>query len=112
MAAVTQAIRDLVKRSIVDNKVMIFSKSYCPYCNGAKKLFSDINVPYQSMELDEDLDGEAIQSTLIELTNKRTVPNIFINQKHIGGYDDLKSVYDNGKLEKIFKEAGIKYSKL
>ncbi|KAI8080857.1 glutaredoxin [Gilbertella persicaria] len=109
MSIITQGIRDLVKKAISDNQVMIFSKSYCPFCIGAKDLFDDIHVDYKAIELNDHKDGEAIQATLAELTKQTTVPNIFINQQHIGGSDALKAAYKSGKLEKILKEAGIQY---
>ncbi|EPB91491.1 glutaredoxin 3 [Mucor circinelloides 1006PhL] len=112
MSIVTQGIRDLVKKAISDNTVMIFSKSYCPYCIGAKDLFDDINVDYRALELNDHKDGEAIQKALAELTKQTTVPNIFINQQHIGGSDALKAAYSSGKLEKILKDAGIQNAKL
>ncbi|KAI7873358.1 glutaredoxin [Mucor mucedo] len=108
MSVITQGIRDLVKKAISDNTVMIFSKSYCPYCIGAKDLFDDIHVDYKALELNDHVDGDAIQKALAEMTKQNTVPNIFVNQQHIGGSDALKSALASGKLEKILKEAGIK----
>ncbi|KAG2202295.1 hypothetical protein INT47_010743 [Mucor saturninus] len=106
MSVITQGIRDLVKKAISDNT--IFSKSYCPYCIGAKDLFDDIHVDYKALELNDHVDGDAIQKALAEMTKQNTVPNIFVNQQHIGGSDALKSALASGKLEKILKEAGIK----
>lgn len=62
---------------------------------------------YKALELNDHLDGEAIQKTLAEMTKQTTVPNIFVNQHHIGGSDALKSALASGKLEKLLKEAGI-----
>ncbi|KAI8881259.1 glutaredoxin [Backusella circina FSU 941] len=107
MSIVTQGIRDLVKKAISDNTVMIFSKSYCPFCIRAKDIFDDLNVDYKALELNEDKNGEAIQSALAELTQQKTVPNIFINQQHLGGADALKDALASGKLDKILKDAGV-----
>jgi glutaredoxin 3 len=49
-------------------------------------------------------DGSAIQSTLGDITGQTTVPNIFINQKHIGGNSDLQA--KKGELKNLLKEAG------
>lgn len=49
-------------------------------------------------------DGQDIQNALQELTNQRTVPNIFINKKHIGGNSDLQAI--RGELPNLLKEAG------
>ncbi|CAO3645581.1 unnamed protein product [Mucor hiemalis] len=112
MSIITQGIRDLVKKTISENKVILFSKSYCPYCIRAKDLFDDINVDYKALELNDHKDGEAIQQVLAELTKQKTVPNLFINQQHIGGYDALQAAYSSGKLEKVLKDAGITNAKL
>jgi len=89
------ATKELVNKTIAENSVVIFSKSYCPYCQGAKDLFTtrfpDVNV--KVLELDLRDDGSEIQGYLQQLTKQRTVPNIFINQKHIGGNDALQALH-------------------
>lgn len=70
-------------------------------------MFDDINVDYKALELNDHKDGEAIQQVLAELTKQNTVPNIFINQEHIGGFDALNIAYSSGKLKKVLNEAGI-----
>ncbi|KAF7731876.1 hypothetical protein EC973_007707 [Apophysomyces ossiformis] len=109
MTAISQGIRELTKRAIADNKVMVFSKSYCPYCIRTKDLLEDLNVDYHAMELNEHKDGVDIQQALAELTSQKTVPNVFINRQHIGGYSDLKASFDSGKLTDILKQAGIQH---
>ncbi|ORX60407.1 glutaredoxin [Hesseltinella vesiculosa] len=104
----TTLIKEFVKKTIVDNKVTIFSKSYCPYCLGAKDLFDDLRVEYKALELNERDDGPEIQQALLDMTKQRTVPNIFVNQVHVGGSDDLKKALDSGKLATLLKDAGIK----
>uniref|UniRef100_A0A8B9UZW7 Thioredoxin reductase 3 n=1 Tax=Anas zonorhyncha TaxID=75864 RepID=A0A8B9UZW7_9AVES len=76
-----------VRTLIASHRVMIFSKSYCPYCNQVKELFSSMGVEYYALELDVTADGPSIQQVLAELTNQRTVPNVFVNGKHVGGCD-------------------------
>ncbi|KAI0271461.1 thioredoxin-like protein [Gloeopeniophorella convolvens] len=89
------ATKDLVNQTIADNKVVIFSKSYCPYCRRAKNLFATEfpDVPVTVLELDLRDDGPEIQGYLQQVTKQRTVPNIFINNKHIGGNDDLQALH-------------------
>ncbi|KAI9013824.1 glutaredoxin [Phycomyces nitens] len=108
MAAISQSIVQTVKKAISENSVMIFSKSYCPYCTRSKDIFDDLNVDYKALELNDDPQGPSIQQALQELTGQKTVPNIFINQKHIGGYDALKSALDSGKLQSLLKNTGAK----
>ncbi|KAI8096993.1 glutaredoxin [Halteromyces radiatus] len=101
-------IKEFIKKTISENTVTIFSKSYCPYCLGAKDIFDDLKVDYKALELNELPDGLDIQQGLAELTSQRTVPNIFVNQVHVGGSDDLKAALASGKLAILLKEAGIK----
>ncbi|KAG6891631.1 hypothetical protein C0992_001316 [Termitomyces sp. T32_za158] len=91
--------------AILDNKVAIFSKSYCPYCKKAKALFKDEfpDVETTVYELDERDDGSEIQAYLLEKTGQRTVPNIFVNGQHIGGNDDLRKSFDAGNLTKLVR---------
>jgi glutaredoxin 3 len=109
--------------------LVVFSKSYCPYCKSSKALLTGIGAPYFVLELDQigtysvkrepDLqkknnandvsfgiidDGAAIQDALEEITNQRSVPNIFINKKHIGGNSDLQA--RKAELPTLLKEAG------
>ncbi|GBE77469.1 glutaredoxin [Sparassis latifolia] len=95
------AAKDVVETTILDNKIAIFSKSYCPYCKRAKALFAAKfpDVPTKIHELDLlGEEGSAIQQYLLEKTGQRTVPNIFINEKFIGGCDSVTSLDQEGKL--------------
>ncbi|KAF2275817.1 glutaredoxin [Westerdykella ornata] len=98
------ATRTKVQSIIDENPVAVFSKSYCPYCRAAKQLLSENGAKYFAIELDQVDDGSAIQSTLAEMTGQTTVPNIFINKKHIGGNSDLQA--KKAELPALLKEAG------
>ncbi|KAA3470876.1 glutaredoxin-C4-like [Gossypium australe] len=156
-----------VKKTISAHKIVIFSKSYCPYCRKAKSVFKELKqVPFV-VELDERVsapylhmeryfsvlnlkylnscsiltygtsflgfeleilevknsllasaeiyssssiltygtsfldDGWNIQDALSEIVGRRTVPQVFINGKHIGGSDDTVEAYQSGKLAKL-----------
>ncbi|KAF9924634.1 hypothetical protein FBU30_005430 [Linnemannia zychae] len=95
------AIKTKVDAIIADNAIVVFSKSYCPYCIKAKNLLTKLGAKYFVLELDNVEDGAAIQAYLAELTGQRTVPNIFISKKHIGGCDDLHSLDNNGQLKTL-----------
>ncbi|KAK9762075.1 Glutaredoxin [Basidiobolus ranarum] len=98
------AVRELVKRLIGENSVMIFSKSYCPFCRRAKDLFGSLKVEFKAIELDEHENGDEIQEFLKTLTGQRTVPNVFIHGRHIGGFDTLSSANQTGKLKDYLKQ--------
>ncbi|KAI1138442.1 putative glutaredoxin [Hypoxylon sp. FL0543] len=89
---------------INENAVAVFSKSYCPYCASSKRLLDSLGAKYKLVELDEEPDGSAIQNALEEISGQRTVPNIFIGKKHIGGNSDLQA--KSGELKNLLKEVG------
>ncbi|KAL8802512.1 MAG: hypothetical protein Q9182_003752 [Xanthomendoza sp. 2 TL-2023] len=92
-------------QSIIDeNAVAVFSKSYCPYCHASKKLLSDQGAQFFVIELDQVDDGADLQDALQEINGQRSVPNIYIAQKHIGGNSDLQA--KKGELPALLKEAG------
>ncbi|KAI8378281.1 thioredoxin-like protein [Choanephora cucurbitarum] len=94
-------IQQVVEEIINNNKIAVFSKSYCPYCQKAKKLLQDLGYEFFVIELDNESNGAAIQQYLQEKTGQRTVPNIFVNQQHVGGCDDLFAAKSSGKLQKL-----------
>lgn len=64
-----------------------------------KKKTKDINVVVH--ELDKLPEGGEMQDKLYHLTGQRTVPNVFVNGKHLGGNDDTQAAYRSGKLERL-----------
>ncbi|KAK5098117.1 Glutaredoxin [Exophiala xenobiotica] len=96
--------KDKAQKIIDDNKVVVFSKSWCPYCRASKSLLDEKKANYFLMELDEVSDGAALQDALEEITGQRSVPNIFIAQKHIGGNSELQA--KKGQLDGLLQEAG------
>lgn len=89
---------------------VVFSKSYCPYCNNTKRILDGLNAKYKAIELNQENDGDDIQNALQQMTGQRTVPNIFIGRVHIGGNSDLEAVVKHGKdgkkIGQLLKEAG------
>ncbi|TVY76662.1 Glutaredoxin [Fusarium oxysporum f. sp. cubense] len=102
-----------IQQLIDNNSVVVFSKSYCPYCKQTKKTLDELNAEYELLELDEVPDGSALQDALEQISGQRTVPNVYIKQQHIGGNSDVQSLKSGGKLASLLKEAGaLKASKL
>ncbi|KVI06354.1 glutaredoxin-like [Cynara cardunculus var. scolymus] len=95
-----------VKEIVSSHPVVVFSKTYCGFCKRMKQLFSELNVSYKLVELDEESDGNEVQSALAEWTGQRTVPNVFIGGKHIGGSDAVMEKHQAGKLVPMLTEAG------
>ncbi|KDP32664.1 hypothetical protein JCGZ_13662 [Jatropha curcas] len=93
-----------VQNLINSQRIVIFSKSYCPYCFRAKRIFSELHEKAYVVELDLRDDGAQIQYVLLDLVGRRTVPQVFVNGKHIGGSDDLKDAVQSGKLLELLAE--------
>ncbi|KAJ4957440.1 hypothetical protein NE237_024551 [Protea cynaroides] len=90
-----------VKKTISSHNIVVFSKSYCPYCKKAKAVFKELNQVPHVVELDQRDDGGDIQDVLNGMVGRRTVPQVFINGKHLGGSDDTVEAYESGKLAKL-----------
>lgn len=81
--------------------MFIASKSYCPFCKRAKSVLLDKYgvTDAEVLELDELSDGSEIQAYLLEQSGQRTVPNVYIKGKHIGGCDNILSLDQSGQLK-------------
>ncbi|VVT53449.1 uncharacterized protein SAPINGB_P003579 [Magnusiomyces paraingens] len=95
-------------QALIDsNKVFVASKSYCPYCKATKNLLNQVGVRTATIiELNETEDGAEIQDALEQITGQRTVPNIFISGKHIGGNSDIQSLNSRDQLVPALQAAG------
>ena len=82
-------------------KVVIYTTSICPYCVRAKMLFQRKGISYE--EIDVSRDNE-LRLKLMADTKQRTVPQIFINDKHIGGCDDLYALERQGALDPLLAQ--------
>ncbi|CAK9295272.1 unnamed protein product [Gordionus sp. m RMFG-2023] len=92
---------EIVKHYIDSNKVIIFSKTTCPYCSGVKDFFRKEKIPFEAVELDVVENGDKLQQALLDMTGQRTVPNIFVNAVHVGGSDKLFKLAEKGKLREL-----------
>lgn len=79
--------------------IIIYSTNTCPFCDRAKDLLDSKGATYKEIKIDED---PSKRDEMLERSGgRRTVPQIFINGKHIGGFDDLKALNDKGELDKL-----------
>lgn len=92
--------------------VIIFSKSYCPFSARAKSILLDkyfiVPAPYV-VELDHHQMGRKLQMVLGENTGRRTVPNVLVNGKSIGGGDDVSELHEKDELSSTLKSLGGKW---
>jgi len=84
--------------------LVVFSKSYCPYCKNTKRILDGLKANYKTYELNEESDGSELQAALLDISGQRTVPNVYIGKVHIGGNSDLEAVVAKGKDGKSIKE--------
>lgn len=82
-------------------KVVIYTTDYCPYCVRAKRLLDQKHVSYE--EIDVTHDQSLRDEMMKKAEGRRTVPQIFINEKPIGGCDDLHALDAAGKLDPLLK---------
>jgi glutaredoxin 3 len=101
-------IRQFIENENSKYQVVVWSKSYCPYCANTKQLFNETTgIQPKSIKI-YDLDqmgtkGIKIQKELYNITNQTTVPNIFINNRPIGGNDNVQQLYKTGQLQQFLK---------
>jgi len=85
--------------SLKQSDVIIYSKFSCPYCKMAKSLLDEKGIKYKEIDIVED---KAQRALMVEKSNgKMTVPQIFINNIHIGGFDDLMQMDEKGDLDAL-----------
>jgi glutaredoxin 3 len=82
-------------------KVVMYSTAVCPYCQRAEMLLTQRGVT-EIEKIRIDLDASQ-RDKMIEKTGRRTVPQIFIGEKHVGGFDDLAALDRTGGLEPLLK---------
>ena len=97
---------DFVKKAI-QSPVVVFSKTYCPYCTRVKDIFSEAGVKdLYVIELDERDDCSDVQDILLRMTGARTVPRFFIGEKSVGGSNEVAAMAKKGTLKDALKQAG------
>ena len=82
-------------------QVVMYTTSWCPFCRAAKSLFAAKKVDFTEIDVTE---APNLRVDMERLSGRRTVPQIFINGKPIGGYDDAFSLESSGELDKLLNE--------
>jgi glutaredoxin 3 len=82
-------------------KIVIYTTAICPYCQNAKKLLTEKGLKYTEIAVDNDAEK---RDEMIKLSGRRTVPQLFINDKPIGGFDALSALNASGQLDDLLKK--------
>lgn len=84
-------------------EVTMYSTGWCPYCDRARGLLQRKGVSFSEVKVDED---PAQRDTMLRRSGgRRTVPQIFIGDRHVGGFDDLYALDRAGELDKLLGRA-------
>ena len=85
------------------SKIEVYSTAVCPYCVAAKNLLKSRGLEWVELRIDTDA---ALRDTMLARSGgRRTVPQIFVNDQHVGGYDDLVAADRSGKLKQLLELA-------
>src|SRR5262245_4009293 len=82
-------------------EVTVYVTDYCPYCARAKALLTKKNVRFAEVDVEGRTD---LRSWLASASGQRTVPQIFINNRSIGGFDDMAALEAGGELDRLLAE--------
>jgi glutaredoxin 3 len=86
-----------------DTDVVMYSTAWCPYCERAKSLLGRKGVAFSDIKVDED---PAERDVMLKRSGgRRTVPQIFIGDRHVGGFDELYALDKTGELDKLLGRA-------
>ena len=82
-------------------KITIYTGPLCNYCEAAKRLLTRNNVTYNEINI-ATVNG-AMDEMISKANGKRTIPQIFFDDQHIGGYDDVRALEKENKLQELLK---------
>ena len=83
--------------------VTMYVSDWCPYCQRAKSLLTQKNVVFSEINVEDDATS---REEMMARSKQRTVPQIFIGDKHVGGCDDLFALDRSGELDRLIQGAG------
>jgi len=83
---------------MTDKPIVMYSRASCPYCVAARNMLKSKNVNWTEVSLDSEPDKRA---EMISRTGRRTVPQIYVGDFHVGGFDDLNALNQSGDLDRL-----------
>lgn len=82
--------------------IKVYSGRFCGYCVAAERLLKSKGLEYELIKVDED--QEKFEH-MVKITGRRTIPQIFIGETHVGGFDDISALNQSGELDKLLEQA-------
>ncbi|HYP87972.1 MAG TPA: glutaredoxin 3 [Polyangiaceae bacterium] len=83
-------------------EVLVYRTPYCPYCVRVKHLLEGKGVPFKEIDVSDD---PGKRRWLADVTRRRTVPQVFINGKPVGGFDEVAALNRSGELDRLLAES-------
>ena len=83
-------------------KITIYLTQTCGFCHVAKRLLEKSGISYYEIDISSDLEGR--KEMMKKSNGMQTVPQIFVNNKHVGGFSELYILQQSGGLEKLLKD--------
>ena len=83
-------------------EVIMYATGWCPYCSAARSLLRERGAVVHEIDVDAE---PARRAEMVERSGRRTVPQIFIGGRHVGGYDDLAALHRSGGLDPLLAGA-------
>ncbi|MBF6647998.1 glutaredoxin 3 [Methylobacter sp. BlB1] len=83
-------------------EILIYTSTFCPYCVMAKRLLDKKGVRYTELNVDRQ---SGLREEMMRKTQRRTVPQIYIGDYHVGGFDDLYALEQQKKLDALLSDA-------
>ena len=81
--------------------IIMYTGPMCNFCDAAKRLFSRNNIKYEEIDITSK---DGLRDEMIKKSNgRRTIPQIFFDDQHIGGYDDIRALEKENKLQEMLK---------
>jgi glutaredoxin 3 len=83
-------------------RVKLYTTSSCPFCIRAKRLLEARGIPFEDIDVGND---DALREEIMQRTGRRTVPQIFIDERSVGGFEELAALDAAGKLAELHEPA-------
>jgi glutaredoxin 3 len=83
------------------SSIVMYTTNWCPYCERARRMLSSRGAPFEEIDVESAPEKRA---EMLARSGRRTVPQIFIGERHVGGSEDLAALIDAGKLDALLQK--------
>ena len=99
-----------------DNPVVLFAMEWCEFCWSVRKMFAEYEIPYRSVDLDsvayqENNKGGNIRKAIEQHTGLKTIPQIYVGGRHIGGATETFDAIKDGSMQKLLEENNVEWNR-